>query len=97
MRHSSNNQSTPYANELIKFNDKMLNNTDKKMTKLAKLQASALRRILSSKRTLDKTTYKANLATEEVQQEDAMEEVKNAIAMLEEGATDSDQGRTRAS
>ena len=38
------------------------------------------------------------MATEEVQQEDAMEEeVKNAIYMLEEGTTDSDQAKTRAS
>ena len=56
MRHSSNNKSIVFANELSK----------------------------------------ENLATIEVQQEDAMEEVNNATAMLEEDAAISDQAGTRA-
>ena len=53
------------------------------------------RRFMSGKLTLDKTIEKANKAVEEVHQGDAFkEEVKNAIAMLEEGAVDSEQART---
>ena len=76
-----------FPSEPSKFIEK-IQNSDKK-TKLAEPWASALRRIKSSKRTLGKTISKANLVTEEVEQEEAS-------AMLDEGATDSDQARTRA-
>ena len=95
-RHSSNTQTTNFAKELINFNTK-IKNSDRKTTRIAKLWANSLCRILSNKKIRDRSIERANSVVMEVEQGDALEEeVKNTIQMLEEYSTDAEQARTKA-
>ena len=84
-----------FAKELITFNNKL--QELHKATRIAKLWASAMRKIMSGNKTMNRTMENANLAAHKVQHENAEdEEVNNAIKMLQECASDAEQARTKA-
>ena len=95
MRHSSNSTTMEFAKELITFNNKL--QELHKATRIAKLWASAMRKIMSGNKTLNRTMEIANLAAHKIQHDNPDDkEVKNAIEMLRECASDNKQARTKA-
>ena len=84
-----------FAKELIAFNNRL--QEAHKSTKMAKLWASAMRMIMSGNKTLNCTMENTNFAAHKVQNNNADdEEVKNAIEMLQESASDAKQAITKA-